>query len=130
MPEEFLTQQLVPGPRRDGKPGDKRGHSREAAQPTLTPSSRGGVGDLLYPAYFLVGSGHMAVDEATQLGPGFLRLRREVIGKLLGDHLQNDPRENLGADEGRRSKRLGTLPPTEPRIPVSIPALARVMDTN
>lgn len=72
----------------------------------------------------------MAVDEATQLGPGFLRLRREVIGKLLGDHLQNDPRENLGADEGRRSKRLGTLPPTVPRIPVSIPALARVMDTN
>lgn len=100
-----------------GSLGDETGHSRETAQPTLTPSSRGGVGDLLYPAHFLVGSGHMAVDETTQLGPGFLRLRREVIGKLLGDHLQNDPRENLGAKEGRRSKRLGTLPPAVPQDP-------------
>jgi hypothetical protein len=81
--------------------GDKRGHRREAAQPTLTRSSRGGVGDLLYPAHFLVGCGHVAVDETPQLGPGFLRLHREVIGKFLGDHLQNDPRENLGAKEGR-----------------------------
>jgi hypothetical protein len=43
----------------------------------------------------------VAVDETPQLGPGFLRLHREVIGKFLGDHLQNDPRENLGAKEGR-----------------------------
>lgn len=94
------SQPLVPGA--VGSLGDPRGHSREAAQPTRTPSSRGAVGDLLYPAHFLVGSRHVAVDETAQLGPGFLRLRREVIGKLLGDHLQNDPRENLGAKEGRR----------------------------
>lgn len=109
------SQSLVPGEM--GSLGGKRGHSRETAQPTLTPSSRGSVGDLLYPAHFLVGSGHVAVDETTQLGPGFLRLRREVIGKLLGDHLQNDPRENLGAKEGRRGKRQGTLPPEAPRTP-------------
>lgn len=120
-------QSLVPGEM--GSPGDKRGHCRKATQPTLTRSSRGGVGDLLYPAYVLVGCGHVAVDETTKLGPGFLRLCREVIDKLLGDHLQNDPRENLGAKEGRWNKCLGTQPPTVPRIPARITLLC-VTQTN
>lgn len=96
------------GARRGGRPGDGGGCGREAA------SSRGGVGDLLYPAHFLVGSGHVAVDEAAKLGPGSLRLGWEVIGKFLGNHLQDDPREDLGTKEGRGSKRLGILPSAAP----------------
>lgn len=96
------------GTRRGGRPGDGGGCGREAA------SSRGGVGDLLYPAHFLVGSGHVAVDEAAKLGPGSLRLGWEVIGKFLGNHLQDDPREDLGTKEGRGSKRLGILPSAAP----------------
>lgn len=79
--------------------------------------SRGGVGDLLYPAHFLVGSCHVAVDEATQLGPGSLRLGWEVVGKFLGDHLQNDSREDLGAKGGREVNAWVTCPPRSPWRP-------------
>lgn len=112
---------LAVSPWTPGKMGGRRGRGRETACPAHPhPSSRGGVGDLLYPAHFLVGSGHVTVDEATQLGPGSLSLRWEVIGKFFGDHLQNDPREDLGTKGGRGSKRLGFCPlkPLGPPAPL------------
>lgn len=97
------------GARKGGKPGDRGGHGREAA------SLRGGVGDLLYPAHFLVGSGHVAVDETTKLGPGSLRLRGEVTGKFLRDHLQDDSREDLRTK--RRQRGVNPRPPPAPWSP-------------
>lgn len=109
-PGSLSDQRSAPGLGIDGGSGT----GEDTAHPH--PSSRGGVGDLLYPAHFLVGSSHVAVDEATQLGPGSLRLWREVFGKFL-DHIQNDPREDLGAKGRRGSKRLSTLPVPAPPAP-------------
>ena len=93
------------GVRRRGRPWDRGGQGREAA------SSRGGVGDLLYPAHFLVGSGHVAVDEAAKLGPGSLRLGGKVIGKFLSDHLQDDSREDLRTKRRKWGVNPGVPPP-------------------